>query len=96
MELLGVLIAASSLLASLIALAVWSFRKDRAKLDGGSKKMVPQPRASTTTDKEMNENETIEKELTARLLAGDLDRARYRKEIEALTAGQPQSNKHLQ
>jgi hypothetical protein len=94
--LLGVLIAASPLVACVIALVVWAFRNHRAKPDSRPYNTVPRPRAATTIDKEMNETERIEKELTARLLAGELDRACYRKEMEALTTREPQSNKDLQ
>lgn len=44
----------------------------------------------------MNETERIERESIARLFAGELDRACYRKEVEALTTRGSQPNNDLQ
>ena len=83
----------SSQITRLAVLPPVAGRQNRpAKLNSRHQNTNPHLRA-TTIDKETNDKKRIEKGLTARLLAKELDRPRYRKESEELAASQPPWNK---
>jgi hypothetical protein len=85
-QVLVFLIAALLLLVYTIGFLVCIHRDPQAGLGGRRNSIIRMPEKATRTDKE-----TIEKELTAQLLAGQLDRAVYRNMIEALAASNPTS-----